>query len=431
MDMIKKTVGISKENTNIENLINLLMLFNMVIIGGDRLSFKVAGMTIRLVQITLLITFALMFIERKIFLKKIGLFIPFLIANVISTVFSDYLKTGVTYIIWTIYNYIFVFSLFYSWCRNKSKEWVIDFWLASFVIQGIYVVLQYIIGLNKINDPFFPMQVHLDVYRPAIWFYEPSYLATYFSVYLSLAFYLYLSTGKNKYLFNTIFSSFCLLIISSSLGYLSIVLIFGTGIVLNILATKRLNIKRSLISIGSFGCIFIILNFTDPNMFNVFLGRMIPDTSQQSVASGEEENVVNKLENSSIGAASGGRVTAWKETLEVFGDNPVVGIGPNAYPQYTGKGLPPSNVSLELLANLGIVGFATFLILVFGVIIVSIKNREKNDYMSLSVLFALIIFGIVLQANQNYLRLYMWMHMGILLAISVKSEKNMFIKENS
>lgn len=431
MDRIKKTVGISKENTNIENIVNLLMLFNMIIIGGDRLSFKVGGMTIRLVQITLLITFTLMFIERKVFLKKIGLFIPFLVANIISTVFSDYFKTGVTYIIWTIYNYIFVFSVFYSWCKSKSKEWVIDFWLVSFVIQGIYVVFQYIIGLNKINDPFFPMQVHLDVYRPAIWFYEPSYLATYFSVYLSIAFYLYISTGKNKYLFNTIFSSFCLLIISSSLGYLSIVLIFGTGIIVNILITRKLNIKRLLTSIGSFGCIFIILNFVDPNMFDVFLGRMIPDASHQSVVSDEPENVVNKLENSSLGAASGGRVTAWKETLEVFGDNPVVGIGPNAYPQYTGKGLPPSNVSLELLANLGIVGFVTFLIFVFGVIIVSIKNREKNDYMSLSVLFALIIFAAVLQANQNYLRLYMWMHMGILLAISIKDEKNVFIKEKN
>lgn len=415
MDRIKKTVGISKENTNIENIVNLLMLFNMIIIGGDRLSFKVGGMTIRLVQITLLITFALMFIERKIFLKKIGLFIPFLVANIISTVFSDYFKTGVTYIIWTIYNYVFVFSLFYSWCKSKSKEWVIDFWLVSFVIQGIYVIFQYIIGLNKINDPFFPMQVHLDVYRPAIWFYEPSYLATYFSVYLSIAFYLYLSTGKNKYLFNTIFSSFCLLIISSSLGYLSIVLIFGTGIVVNILITRRLNIKRLLTSIGSFGCIFIILNFVDPNMFDVFLGRMIPNASHQGGAS--DDDVVNRLENSSLGVASGGRVTAWKESFEVFKDNAIVGIGPNAYPQYTGKGFPPTNVSLELLANLGLIGFITFLIFVLGIVFLGIKSIYRKSYFSIAVIFSICIFAIVLQANQNYLRLYMWMHLGILLAL--------------
>lgn len=427
MDRIKKTVGISKENTNIENIVNLLMLFNMIIIGGDRLSFKVGGMTVRLVQITLLITFALMFIERKVFLKKIWLFIPFLVANIISTVFSDYFKTGVTYIIWTIYNYVFVFSLFYSWCKSKSKEWVIDFWLVSFVIQGIYVVFQYIIGLNKINDPFFPMQVHLDVYRPAIWFYEPSYLATYFSVYLSIAFYLYLSTGKNKYLLNTIFSSFCLLIISSSLGYLSIVLIFGTGIVINILITKKLNIKRLLTSIGSFGCIFIILNFVDPNMFDVFLGRMIPDASHQSVVS--DDDVVNRLENSSIGSASGGRITAWKDTLVVFKDNPIVGVGPNAYPQYTKGGFPPSNVTLEILANLGAIGFITFCIFILGIIISSIKSINRNEQMAIAVIFALIIFGLVLQANQNYLRLYMWMHLGLLLSLSNQKDKE--YKNNS
>lgn len=421
MDRIKKTVGISKENTNIENIVNLLMLFNMIIIGGDRLSFKVGGMTIRLVQITLLITFALMFIERKVFLKKIWLFIPFLVANIISTVFSDYFKTGVTYIIWTIYNYVFVFSLFYSWCKSKSKEWIIDFWLVSFVIQGIYVVFQYIIGLNKINDPFFPMQVHLDVYRPAIWFYEPSYLATYFSVYLSMAFYLYLSTGKNKYLLNTIFSSFCLLIISSSLGYLSIVLIFGTGMVINILITRKLNIKRLLTSIGSFGCIFIILNFVDPNMFDVFLGRMIPGASHQSVVS--DDDVVNRLENSSIGSASGGRITAWKDTLVVFKDNPIVGVGPNAYSQYTKGGFPPSNVTLEILANLGAIGFITFCIFILGIIISSIKSITRNEQMAIAVIFAIIIFGLVLQANQNYLRLYMWMHLGLLLSLSNQKEK--------
>lgn len=416
MEIIKKTVGLSKDNTKIENLINIMMFLNMVIIGGDRLSFKLSGMTIRLAQITLFITFVLMWKERKVFFEKKRIFIPFLVANIISTIFSSYFQTGIIYIVWTIYNYIFVFSLFYSWCKDKSKEWVIDFWMGTFIIQGVYVIFQYVIGLNKINDMFFPMQVHLNVFRPAIWFYEPSYLATYFSIYLSMAFYLYISTGKNKYFINLLFCFFCLLIISSSLGYMSIALVFCSGILLNIIISKKINIRRILTSLGSFLCIFFILNLVDSNLFDVFGGRLF-NSQPQSIEEADKNSVINKLENSSLGAASGGRVTAWKATIDVFEESPIIGIGPNAYPQYTGTGGPPSNVTLEILANLGVIGLITFLIFILGIIGISIKSIKRNDFIAISLIFSIIIFAILLQANQNYLRLYMWMHLGIIPAL--------------
>lgn len=417
----------SIQNTKMDKIIAIMIFLDMVLIGSDRIAVRVSGMTLRFVQLMLLATFVLIYLNKKFTLVDLAIFVPFLLANILSTVFSFALKTSVTYVIWTVFNYIVVYCLFFSWARGKKKEYVLNLWLLSFMIQSIYVLFQYVMGLFDINDIFFPMQVHLGIYRPAIWFYEPSYLATYFSAYLTISFYLYFNTGAPKFKYHAWVAFFCMLIISSTTGYLGIGISIIAAIVFSITTFKISKLKYMLIAFVGFGVILGSTYFTDPHMFNVFAGRLFHGAAPAPIRTpGEDDKtgeLINKLNESGLGAASGGRVQGWLDTITVFKKHPIVGIGPNAYADYTGLGGPPSNVALEILANLGIIGFLTFSIFLLGVLFKGFRNTAREDYYGKAVLIALIVFCVVLQANQNYLRLYLWMQMGLLSGVCRKLKR--------
>lgn len=421
MESIHKFYIYDASDSKIDKITSIFIFISMVLIGSDRISIHVGGITLRLVQLILVAAVLIMFINKKFATVDLIFFSIFLGANVLSTLFSHDLKSSVLYIIWTIYNYVAVYLLFFSWSRNKKKEYVIDFWILSFIVQTAYVFIQYIMGLFKVNDPFFSMQVFQGVYRPAIWFYEPSYLATYFSVFLAISLFLYINIGKKLYRNSMMLSYFSLLIISSSTGYLSIALAVAGTFAFSIFKLDKKKLKRLGITLIS---MLLILCFTytfNSNRLNVFVGRMLPkaNTSQNAKNSDsqkdrDKKDFINEISDSQLVKSSGGRVNGWKDAFKVFRDHPIVGIGPNAYPKYSKTNVPPTNVTLEVLANLGIVGFAAFSIFILAIIIRSLKNIKKMNYYQIALIISFLIFAIVLQANQNYLRLYMWMQLGII-----------------
>ena len=67
-----------------------------------------------------------------------------------------------------------------------------------------------------------------------------------------------------------------------------------------------------------------------------------------------------------------------------------------------------------MLACLGVVGTVVFLLFMFYPLVKSYKlnNDDLKAYN-----FSLVIFFIILQANQNYLRLYMFMIIGVVYGI--------------
>ena len=128
---------------------------------------------------------------------------------------------------------------------------------------------------------------------------------------------------------------------------------------------------------------------------------------------------IARLFNSSLDTASGGRINAWTETINVFKQKPWFGVGPGNYGLFLGEdaGYVPSNVTLELMATVGIFATISFYMITIGLIIKGRKlyklNRKKFGIIP-GLLFALIAFTILLQINQGYLRLYHWMFFGII-----------------
>ena len=168
--------------------------------------------------------------------------------------------------------------------------------------------------------------------RFRLWFYEPSYLANYLVFWFSISLYTYLLGNDKSYFKDIIFCALMLILSTSTTGFLGIALVIV--IVYLIWICKRVTLRKLLFPI----VILVLLGisyFLFNDIFEVFIGRLF---------------------KGSLDSASGGRITGWEETFKVFKENPLFGVGPGNYGLYLGEdaGYVPSNVTLELMATLGI-----------------------------------------------------------------------------
>lgn len=371
---------------------NILMLLYILLSGADIFSFKVFGNTIKVAQIlAVLLTIVFIFNKKykieKNFLKRYFLLI---FIHGIALFYSYSLKKSIEYFLYIIFNLFFCINLIYSWCLlNKNKK-LIQIYMWSFRIVGILEVVQFILG--SCNIYFFQYQTYMKIFRPAVWFYEPSYLATFFSLYYMSTLIFYIKKIKS-YRKDLILSIIFISITTSSTGYITLVV----GIILLIVLYRMEAIKKILII--SIGIVFsmIILLLTNKDIILMFIGRLF---------------------RSGIANSSGERMKVNLETLKVIKNNFLFGIGSNSFKEYTS--LFPMNVTLEILATLGVIGMLCFCITYLYLQKKYFKN--KNDIYVQILFFSFVLFIIVLQANQNYMRLYMWNHIALYLGVIKNKE---------
>lgn len=237
---------------------------------------------------------------------------------------------------------------------------------------------------------------YMGIYRFQIWFYEPSYLATYLVLWFSFSFMQFLLEGRKEYLIDLLMCLAMFLMSTSTSGFIGIAL--TVGVVYLIWLARGITTKKLIFPVILLA-IFLVLRIAFASMFDVFIGRLF---------------------DSSLNEASGGRIDGWTETWKVILENPFFGVGPGNYGLYLGQeaGYVPTNVSLELLATLGIGGFIAFYGLTASLFVraVALYRRERSESAFLIFAFAvaLILFTVILQINQGYLRLYHWMAFGVL-----------------
>jgi len=80
------------------------------------------------------------------------------------------------------------------------------------------------------------------------------------------------------------------------------------------------------------------------------------------------------LENS--GDFTNGRAVSWKETIEIWKQNPIFGVGPNV--MVGGYGLSTHNVYIQLLAEMGIFGAISYILLLW-----TSFRRSKKAYQNI------------------------------------------------
>ncbi|WP_291943902.1 O-antigen ligase family protein [Cetobacterium sp.] len=268
-------------------------------------------------------------------------------------------------------------------------------YLNIFRVIGIFTIVQFLFGSMNIVIPLFQNDTYKGIFRPSLWFYEPSYLATYFSFYIGISLVRY--TFNKRYKKDLLFSWFCTALTTSSTGFISIgISMFFLVLLQNSLYKK---IKTFLLVLVSGVLLFIIVAIIKFDILKIFLGRLFTE---------------------GIKTSSGVRVLGMIEALEVFKKFFILGIGANSYENYHITGSPVTNVTLEILTNLGIIGFFCF-----GYFFYYLYSIYKNKYsVEIKMMWiSFLLFLIVLQANQNYMRLYMWVHIGIFIGMSQKIKK--------
>jgi O-antigen ligase len=386
-----------------------LFIIAFLLSGADLLSLNVFGGNVRAVFliVPLLMLFVLMSKLQIYFLgTSIYILLYLLLLFSFISILSSYNHIlSLMYWIWLGLTIFLLFLMSYLGIK-LDKHQLIEGVMKSGIIVAIITILLFILGNISQSDIFEILgSSHVNIYRPSFWFYEPSYLATFLIFPFTLIFFL-VSFGERVKRGLVIVLIFLISLFSttSSAGYLGIIMVFSLVHFWKMYLRVPNKVTKNLYYlITVFSFIFIgFLLYGD--VFEVFLYRMFSDFE----------------------GASGSRISSYNIAFKTFIESWLLGVGIGGYEDYVGQ--PPFNVLLEILATLGVLGgvwlIIFFVYLPFKGLHKSIKNGKINDIYLFSVSNAIIVTMMVLQANQNYLRPYIWLDYAILIVFLYKNRVN-------
>jgi len=389
-------------------LLFLLFLFS----GADRISFDLGSIHFRFEQMMAFFFFFFFYYKYKKFIVNIYnllLFIIFLLFSTISLSYNINPKS-IIFELYFIFNYIFIYWLVINMSKKFKLIVIIKYYLLSMKIIAIYTILQFILGHIGIAGPF-ARSYPWGITRPAVWFYEPSYLALPLVIYFSISYYLFLNIKYiNKPLKmkqHLLISTLAIILSTSSTAYIG--LLFALLIITFL--SRKINLINKLILILSISIFLSIIFIILSNLSNGFIEHQL---FRLDVSSLKQLNDV-----------SGGRVEGWFNLINSIKRHPLFGIGGGNY--FVIHGVVATNVTLELITELGLIGFIIFIIFFNYPIIYYIINKkrfsqEEKIYIN-SLLFSLFISLIIWQANQNYMRIYMWIHYALIYSFIFYAKK--------
>lgn len=378
-------------------LVHLFCFISVLLIGADKWGINV-GVNFRLDQVFLLIFTTLLIVKNRYRLTYNRSLTLFLILSLISVFTAFNILRGVLFYFSIIYNTIFLFYAFENYVRFYGVDKFISILRMTMFVQFIVLLIQYVLKVFfHFELSFLPAYgEYMGIPRFNLWFYEPSYMATYLSFWLAFLAYKLFICGQVCYIKDILINIVMLVISTSTAGFIAIALVFV--LVYSMWLVKGLSKKKIILLMAIIVLIFAFCMIFR-NLVDVFIGRLF---------------------GGDLNGASGDRISGWGETFGVFLEKPIFGVGPGNYGLYVyGEAeRVPTNVTLELMATLGIFATISFYALTFKLIKQArqLNKKLKNDQTKtvVAIAFGLIIFTIILQFNQGYLRLYHWMILGVL-----------------
>ena len=387
-----------------DSAIHAMCFISVLLIGADRWGLDV-GVNLRLDQIFLCVLALLLTFKNALRFTWNPWIVAFVGFSFISVIQGFNLVRGALFYCSIIYNIVFLFYTFESYVRTYGIRKFVQIFRKTLYVQFFIMLIQAGFKiLAGIELPFLSSYgYYLGIPRFSLWFYEPSYLTTYLSFWFTMALYMFLIGKDKSYLKDIVMALIMFLLATSTTGFVSILL--SCVVVYLIWLQKGLTAKKMMFPVMVI-ILFLLFRFGFSSVYDTFFARLF---------------------NQSLDSASGGRVSLWSETWQVFIDNPLFGVGPGNYGLYLGKeaGAVPSNVTLELLATVGLFATIAFYGLTAALCIRAMriykKEKSKDNMLLVACAVALIIFSVILQANQGYLRLYHWMFFGIISGILKKN----------
>lgn len=382
---------------DLDLFIGVFGFMSVLLIGADIWGVSAFGVNLRIDQLFLLVFCALLAAKGGFRFTKNGWVIAFALFSLLSTLFAFSIRRGALYYFSILYNIVFLFYGFASYVQTYGLKRFLSLWRKTCYVQFGVMLLQFLLKVLLGRElPFLPAygEYH-GVPRFGLWFYEPSYLATYLSFWFAFSLYMFLLKKEKSYVADLLLALAMFVMSTSTSGFVAIGF---TAVVVYLLWLAEGITAKKLAVIPIVLAAALVFRFAFRDLYDVFIARLF---------------------NTSLDEASGGRISAWKETWDVFLARPLFGVGAGNYGLFLGMGADhvPTNVTLDLMATLGIFGTVAFygLSLTLCISCFRIARRDPEGGATLAACaFGLIVFTVILQFNQGYLRLYHWMFFGVL-----------------
>jgi len=387
--------------------------------------------TIRLYQCLILYLVTKFFIlNYKLKIKITSSFfylIIFAVINLFFSINSGYLPKGLGYSIWLFLNIMFVIYIVQIINKNNINLFLILF-IKSQLVVSIYGLVQFFGGILGFGDYLGIVMWWIDGKLPRInaFSYEPSFMISYliagyvFLSYLLINKIYILNIKFQKLIYISI--AFTIIISGSRMGLLLVLLWEGYQLACLLSRTyKSKHINKDIIYsyISKFVILMILIiifyMFSDSVRLIILNGTGVMGTSDHSIFERYQGFYsILKLftESPIIGYSLGG--LSYHLSVEKFGKEPA---------SFIDSKIEGNGVILEILAGTGIFGFIIFILFLHSLI----NNYKKivllyKDSNRLLIIFIAFSFGLLfqflsIQPNQNILRSYLWLNLGLYLAL--------------
>lgn len=333
------------------------------------------------------------------------------------------IKRNVGYAVWLILSIILV-TVLTSIINDQNKmKRVFHLYIVSFQLIAIFGLIQFLFGVMGFS--LLTQEWWINGVLPRIngFSYEPSYYGSYLMIGWTILFYLYMNYKVLFYKYKITFLIITIsIILSSSRMAIFLMMFVFLGSLLMSLARKvfRLKILKRDFKLFIFINIILII---------VFLLFVIDFAKVKFLIAG-----LGILGAS--GHSSSARIDRMIDTFQVFLHSPFIGYslggvapaianlkGIVITTQTEAKSFEGMNIFVEVLAASSVVGYIFFL-LFFTILFYKAKSMARNlKYISVynsmiirALAFALFWELFILSMNQNILRPYLWILIGMLSA---------------
>jgi putative inorganic carbon (hco3(-)) transporter len=399
-------------------------------------AIEAGSMTIRISQILTIITIGGWIFDslrkQSFFLRKNPLIFPlslFVVVNVASLLNADNIERSVSVLFFTLFTIAFSLLIPQLIVRKSHVKLVVKLIVISAFVVGAFGIFQFlgdIIGLPQSITGLRDLYTKEVLGFPRIQStaLEPLYFANYLLIPLGLLCALFLGKSKNIHtsylILLIIFLGLNLVLTVSRGGYLG----FGAVLfVLGIYYLKRIFTSRKtpvlLVSAVMIGYIAVrFLGLGDTVNLEIFRGHVF---------------------NAFYGASYSERVETLEIAIDGYYQHPWIGIGVGGFGPFASVHpyVEPddgwkivNNESIELLAEVGILGLLSFIVMFAIVIFRSIKAIQvtKDPYLRAIMIGLLAVFMGIFAQYQTFSTLYI-MHVWFVIGMIVAVQNIIFKKE--
>jgi len=335
---------------------------------------------------------------------------------------TTYLQNSIGYGFWLLFNILTVIITPQLFKTYNDIIKLVRYYIYSFFFVACFGLLQFVLPILHLGAPLVEQWLVPGLIpRINAFSYEPSFFTTYMIMGWVLCAYLIKTNSsflipirKLKFIFLT--ETVVIILSSSRIGILMIILWY-----LQYPISTLSQVMRGKLKIKSFQYSLLLLALLSITGYIVSnLGTDIINTIL--VGTGLADTAAHSVTERQMGATR-----VW----EVFINSPIIGYSLGGVPiaigrlnvvdvnnmdlvkEYTGI-----NVTLEVLAASGIVGFIPFVLYISSLVFFPLRLFQRlkflpERHMLLALEAAFIFELIILQFNQNILRPYFWFHIAI------------------